>query len=229
MITLTDNKPRKVLHEGRNYQMGFAFLKKAPKVSNFETVQPISPCKDYLNDVVWSEHMDAPIGAYGLKYSKQGIFNKKKSYLVISIMPTFGMDSYPSMDKDVANLKGNIENLQTFINFFDDSLGCKATTIQEIEPNKYLVTMDYKWSKTTYAISLFTLLLRVGQFYKGTPNPMAFLSNFTAFPPDTYLLTDALPRIKTFIKNKSLPEQDLSALQEHITIHNCGILAWQQN
>ena len=52
MIQIINKQCRSKLCEGRSYQMGFAFLKKLDN-NTFETVQPISPCKDYLNDVIF--------------------------------------------------------------------------------------------------------------------------------------------------------------------------------
>ena len=81
MLKIIDKQNRGKLNEGRNYQMGFAFCK---KVSNkvLETIQPISPCKDYLNDVVYSERTGKNVSAYGLNTSKLGLFDKKKKSIL---------------------------------------------------------------------------------------------------------------------------------------------------
>src|SRR5687768_15710647 len=71
-LTLVDKQDRSVLCEGRNYGIGFAFCKRTGDV--LETVQPVSPCKDYLNDVVYSEHSGQPFSAWGLRTSKKNIF-----------------------------------------------------------------------------------------------------------------------------------------------------------
>jgi hypothetical protein len=222
-----DKQDRSILGEGRSYQMGFAFVKptveKRTKV--FTTVQPITACKDYLNDVVWAEHTNKQIKAYGLGYKKQGIFDKEKGYIVISILPYQGGGEYPNMQKDIKNLKENYKTLQKFINFFDENIGLNPTKIVEIKDNKYLVELDYKWCQTTYAISLMTLLLRVGQFYK-KGDPLKFLKTFGAFPPDTYMAIGVVPKLEKFINVKSLPDQNLEDFPGNTITHNAGIMSY---
>jgi len=43
---------RNNLAEGRNFGMGFGFLKKLSN-TKYKTIMPISPCKDYINDVLY--------------------------------------------------------------------------------------------------------------------------------------------------------------------------------
>lgn len=224
MNKIVDKTDRNVLGEGRNYQMGFAFAKKtAPKT--FELVQPISPCKDYLNDVVWSEATNKSIQAYGLNYSKKDIFNGKKSYMVIGIMPSWGGSPYPSMDKDIKNLEENIENLTAFLNFIEKKLKLKCLTkIEKVAKNRYLLEFDYYWCKTTYLISLYSLLLRTGQFWKGDPDPITYWKTFKDFPPDTYMVQTAATKLEKIIKNGA-PEHDMSSMAGGTTVHNHGILA----
>lgn len=223
---IIDKTDRKVLNEGRNYQMGFGFLKKkSPTV--YETVQPLSPCKDYLNDVVWSEATSKDISAHGLNYSKKDIFDGKAAYMAISILPYFGGQDYPNQAKDIKNLKENIDNLETFMNFFEKKLNLKVKTkIEETESNKYIVTFDHYWSSATYKISLYSLLLRVGQFYKGDKTPLKYLEKFSEFPVDTYMVLDALPKLKKLLSG-TVVKQDLESLSGGYSVHNMGIVTFK--
>ena len=115
--TIVDKEDRMILQEGRGMGMGFAFLKFEDGV--YKTVQPISPCKDYLNDVVYSEATGKVCTVYGLKYNKKDIFNQGKAFIAMSMCPYNGGSKYPTYDKDVVDLKGNIENIQSFINFYE--------------------------------------------------------------------------------------------------------------
>ena len=75
-MTITEKHDRNVLIEGRSSGMGFAMLKKDK--TNYETVNPLSPCKDYLNEVVFTENTGYPTKAHGLDYKeKLDIFKDK--------------------------------------------------------------------------------------------------------------------------------------------------------
>lgn len=222
-MKLIDKQNRYVLGEGRNYQMGFAFLKKVKQ--DFHTVQPISPCKDYLNDVVWAERTGNNISAYGLSYKKQDIFDGKIAYMVISIMPNFSGSRYSTQDKDEQRLDENYKLLEEFINYFEDKLKLKdKSTIEKVEFNKYLITFPDFWCRYTYLISLYSLLLRVGQFWKGKGNPLKYLETFADFQPDVYLIKDSLPKLKKLIKSGE-QKHDMESLGGGVTVHNHGIIS----
>ena len=226
MITLIDKQNRKTLGEGRSYQMGFAFVKKTPEKDEYTTVQAITACKDYLNDVVWSEHVDKPIVAYGLKYSKVGLFDSNTAYMVLSILPYHYGSDYPNQERDTKNLKENFKLLQEFLNYIEQLLLLDVRTeIEEIADNKYLVKFSYEWCKGTYLISLYTLLIRAGQFYK-EGDPLEFLEKFNAMPEDTYLVQGMYPKLKKLIET-GFVKQDLEALPGGTTVHNCGIIGYK--
>lgn len=224
-VTIVDKMNRSVLGEGRNYQMGFAFLKKTG-TGTYETVQPISPCKDYLNDVVWSEAVDKPIYAYGLNYKKVGIFEgATKAYLVMKIMPSFGGTSYIGMDKDVKNLKENYQNLQKYINFFEEKLKLKVKTkIYPTDNDMFLVTFDKYWTTGTYLISLYTLILRSGQYYK-TGDKLDYFKTGKGLQIDAYLCTGAAPKLEKLL-NGAKVTQNLENLSGGTTVHNLGIIGF---
>lgn len=222
-VKVSDNLDRKVLNEGRNHQMGFAFLKKVLK--NFETVQPISPCKDYLNDVVWCEHLKSEMTAYGFKYAYKGIFNRTKfAYIAIKILPYMSGDKYNDFDTHEKNLKDNINNLLRFINHFDGIFGLQKTEVLDADNGMFVLKFDKGWARYTYTISLFSLLVRLGQFYKDG-DPMLFIKNFKDFSQDVYLVQATYAKIDKLVKLKSFPEFDLNSLNAGTSVHNFGIKA----
>lgn len=223
MLKVIDNYKRKALNEGRNYQMGFAFCS-PPKKEVVETVQALTACKDYLNDIVFTESTKTKMSAYGLKTSFKGIFEgTDKAYLAISILPHQNGGDYGSMERDTERLRNNYKTLNEFMNYFCEKLNTAPCSIEATEnANVFLVTFDKSWAKYTYAISLFGLLLRVGQFYtKG--DPLTFVKEFSLFAPDVYLVKAVLPKIEKLISNGGLIEQDLSVLEPGEDVHNLGI------
>ncbi len=216
-----------MLSEGRSYQMGFGFAKKTDK-DTYETVMPVSACKDYLNDIVWSEATDKSILVYGLKYEKQDIYDKDYAYLIISILTYKGGNPYPDYEKDVERLEKNYRKLEAFINSFEETLTEGVfTKIDKIEENKYLVKVPLFFTRGTYLISLYSLLLRAGQYWDGEQNPEDFLTNFSASLVDTTLVKQATTKLKKLLNNGYI-KQDLEKLGGSYEVHNCGIISFKE-
>lgn len=225
-MVVVDKQNRGKLSEGRDYQMGFGFLRKTG-VRLFETIQPISPCKDYLNDVVFSEATGEPVTAYGLKTSKINLFeNEKYAYLGIKILPHLRGNDYAQIEEHIQNLNDNYKNLKKFLNFFDKSLKLRISQIYQANDGIFVIKFDKAWASYTYSISLYSLLCRLGQFYKGDVSPMDFLKSFKDFNPDVYLCINSLPKINKILELGSLPTQDMSTLKPGIGVHNFGIMAF---
>lgn len=230
-IKIVEKHNRAVLSEGRNQGMGFAFLE---KISNtiFHTVQPMSPCKDYLNEVVFTEATGIPSSAHGLYYrKKRNIIGNTTSYMVIDIQKNKnGYFSVSGLDYDgyVKLMLEKHKKIEVFINkfqrVFKDFIPCVITKVE----GGYLVEFDSRWASNSYCISLFSLLLRIGIHYeKGTI--LQFLIQFrdTRFI-DLQLLNSGIKNILQIQISKALPLGIPNKQIEHNNYcpHNDGILAW---
>lgn len=221
---LVDKQDRNKLGEGRDYGMGFAFCKKTGD-REFETVQPISPCKDYLNEPVYTEATGKASSAYGLSYSKQGIFEDQPfGYLAIKILPHHGGSTYNELEKHKENLKNNYLNIKILLRAFEEIFKIEERTriYKTSDAETYLLYVPLKWTKGTYLISLYTLLVRIGQFYDGIQDPKEFVKSFSAFNPDTYLAKQAYEKVTKYF-GKELPEQKMEGMG---CPHNIGIIGY---
>lgn len=227
MIKLINTKDRNTLCEGRSYQMGFGFAKKMPNDS-YKVITPVSACKDFLNDVVWSEATDKPVSIYGLSYHKQDIYDKEYAYIIMSILTNKNGNKYTTYDQDVKRLEENYKRLQSFMNYFEETLTEGVfTEIEKIKENEYLVKVPLIFIKGTYLISLYSLLLRAGQFWNGEQNPQDFMDNFNANLIDVSLVKAAAPKLKKLVENGYI-EQDLNKLTSSDQIHNSGIISFKE-
>jgi hypothetical protein len=233
-IEIIDKQDRNILFEGRSNHMGFAFAKKKSE-SEYELVQPISPCKDYLSDVVYSEHTGKECKACGLVANKKDIFDEiSYAYMVISIVGYKGKNKWNDefLPKEIEKLKNNYKNLEAYINLIEEKLKIKyKTEITEVKDNLYLIKVPKFWVKYTYLISLYSLLLRSCQFHKGKDekyqDPIEYLEHFDAFMPDVNLVKGALPKLKRILEGE-LPEQDLNdKMYNNGAIHSYGIVAFK--
>ena len=141
------------LCEGRNFNMGFAFCKQLED-GTFETVQPLSPCKDYLNDVIYSEHTGNTFYACGLDTKKHGIFeNAPHGFLAIKMLSPKG-SVYKDLDSSKERLRNNYKNIETLLNFVEEQFEPQDLTDRTaITPTQdkdlFLLAVPLWWCRST--------------------------------------------------------------------------------
>jgi hypothetical protein len=119
-------------------------------------------CKDYLQDIFFSEYTGKEISVYGLKW-KQGILNLDQ--------PTFKLALFGGEEL----LEKHAKDLETFLNFFDSSqkmLESKVFTTDD--PHNIVVEFDKKWTSSGPLLSAYTTLIRVAGAYSGG-DPVEYL------------------------------------------------------
>lgn len=218
-----DNQPRGPLVEGRNYGLAFGFCKHSDGV--LETIQPLSPCKDYLNDVVYSEATGKPFSAYGLHTKKTGCFDGGFGYLAMGILPYKHGGLHSKHAVWVESLKSNLTAIKSFLSHFELAIGTHVSTALEssftwVSEERLVAILPKFWVEATYRISLWTLLMRVALDYK-EGDPIGFLEKVSN--EDAYLVKSAIPKLKAMMYG-TVPAQDFSTLKD---VHNCGIVAFK--
>lgn len=205
MFKLLLKKGRKKYNEGRQHQMGFMFCKKIAE-NVFETVAPMSCCKDYLNDYVYAEASGKGMKVFGANAQPTGLF-KDEVYLAFKILPKFGhtINSdehkriYPTYLEDIKNLAKTYINIEKLLNCVEELLKLEdRTVIYKAARNNYVAYVPKFWVQYTYLISLYSLLIRMGQFYTGENTPEQFLETYSN-PLDKNLWIGAKPRFKEIL------------------------------
>lgn len=224
-MNLIDNQDRSKLSEGRNWGIGFAFCLR--DADTLRTIMPVSCCRDYLNDVVYSEATGKPFQAYGLETSKNGIFTDA-AYLVMGIMPfnrtTTLCSNHATLE---AALMAPETSIAAILRPIEAAFGFSPSRFEKASENRMVAIIDLKWVKGTYLISLWSLLVRVGLKFKTTSETtsldeaLAFLASVSN--EDAYMAKAAIPKIKRMATG-DIPVQDLNSLTN---VHNMGILTYE--
>lgn len=224
MITIIDKTDRRKLGEGRNYQMGFAFAKNTGE-DEYELVQPISPCKDYLNDVVLAQILNRKIEAYGLVAIPQDLF-KDKVYIVFAICD-YPSGGYSNLNEDIEVLSNIYSDIETMLIEVEKNLGFEEfTQIKQINKNLYLTFVPKRWIESSYLISLYSLLIRAFQYNVGKVPAMDFLRKFPA-NIETMLVINAIKALDDMIINGiKKPDFNNVLYQGDGLCHNQGILKY---
>ncbi len=211
--TFVDKQDRSVLREGRSQGIGFAFCQRTENV--FETIHPVSSCKDYLNDVVFTENTGEPFTAYGLTTIKKGIFTDK-AYLAMGVLKLkSGREflEYGTYQDDIKKLEKNFKQIEAFVNFFSEKFKATPSEIVRVADNRFVSIIDLFWIKASYRISLYALLARVAVDWDGKQDPMLFLLNNNG--EDSITLKGVVPKIQKMIDG-NIPETNIgNALSVH--------------
>ena len=210
---------RKNLGEGRDRQMGFGFCKKIDD-KTVETVSPISPCKDYLNDVVWSEHTGKSITVYGLSYKPHDI-KGDIWYFAVKLCPPFYEDKDYDLETQKKPLSENYKNIVKLLNHVEKLLKLETfSKIYKANDDIFILAIPADWCKYTYSISLYSLLVRMGQFYTGVESPDEFLEKYSN-NLDIMLWRNAKKKYKELLKT-GFKTQNLEELKGGGNVHNNG-------
>lgn len=219
--TLVDNTKRSVLIEGRDYGLGFGFCKRIK--DELHVINPISPCKDYMNDVVFSEKTGKPYSAWGLNTEKQDIFEHGVGYVLMAVCGSGARSpsKYHGMEQDLKDLEANFKSMEKIINWFEKGFSIKhRTEIVKLEDNRFVAIAPMFWCEATYLISLYTLILRCAM-PRGDVEPMSVLANDP--PADDYSSAKAaIPKVKQMLKG-TIPVQDFT---KPFGVHDMGIVSF---
>lgn len=218
-MELINTQPRSILSEGRSRGLGHAFcrLEKGKLI----TVMPISPCKDYLNDVVFSEGTGKPWSAWGLKTKKEGIFEDGWGYMVSSVCKEGARSEreYSDYADEVKALNTNLDGIRKVIAWMEEGLGLKdRSTFVSLGDNMVMTKIPKFWLDGTYRISLYTLIMRNAMEYE-SGDVLTYLENIRG--EDTGYMGTALPKLKMMMAG-NIPVQDMADCSPH----NLGIVSF---
>jgi hypothetical protein len=214
---------RHKLGEGRDYGVGFCLCTRDN--NKIVATQAISPCRDYLNDCIYSEHTGQPYNAYGQDSVKTGLFDDGKGYTVFGVCKKGPRNpqEYGNYKKDYNSLDKNHEALQSLVNQIEKNIKVKKLTeIIKLKDNRYLAIHDTFWGRYTYLISLYSFILRAGIHYeKG--DAIDYFDNGPYDYGDKYMWPNIKPKLISLM-NGNVPVQDLENLHN---VHGTGIYTFK--
>jgi hypothetical protein len=163
---------------------------------DYETHEPLTvqvKCKDFFQDVFWSEKVKEDVkGIYGFSW-KCGTYDFHNKPKLMFAIEKIGNSKIGTKHK----------NIQELLNVFDKSLNFEPSIAKPDESKNYCVILvDSKWIKRPYLSSLLFLLARIGEYYDGS-EILSFLkeiSNRNDILSDAIYLRKSLNKIKNILK-----------------------------
>lgn len=133
-----------------NHDFNFALLTKDNRVLH----SPVM-CKDYFEDIFYSEYNKKAGKIYGLDW-KPGMLDIKPARFKLLISHTNG------------SLSKRAKLLEEFINQFDKAQKISKTKVfQTTDENSIIIDFSKKWTNSGPLLSVLTTLIRIAGCYKG--------------------------------------------------------------
>jgi hypothetical protein len=211
MVKIKLQAGRSKLNEGRNFGLSFAFAKKIDNKA-YETVQPPSTCKDYLNDVVFVEQFSPTVAAvaYGLTYNKLGIFEQDGSAFLF-IQPVGFVSSGKrnedigfSLKEEIETINRNINKVITVLNDFEERMGFnfKSYSIPTNQDGGYILHLPSQWVENPYMISCYSLMIRIAMYADELGNPLSIILDTVS--QDSSMILALKQRLQWMLKYKKV-------------------------
>lgn len=205
---------RNSLSEGRSRGISIGFVRHV-KDDKFETVMPISPCKDYLNDLVFVETRKQDLSKiYGYKHELLNFFNDDMNFMAATVVSNSGA---VSLD--------NYKNIEIFLNKFEDyyNIEVKTGIFETKDDGMLLVQLSNEWCKQPYLISLYGLLFRIATSYDGSEDVLKYINETNRYDNNDYIKMKQIVNKLKKLKEIGFVEQKYINVTGHV-VHNCGIL-----
>jgi len=135
-------------HDGWAYQ----FLN-----DNYEGIHLGVCCKDFLQDIVYSELTNKSISVYGQTSVNTNTFEKQERLLLCMYPHSF-------ITKEKPNLELFSENLEIFLNEIEVLRGYDLSLVYVVD-DKIIIDFSKEWICNPPTFSVFTLFCRVGIYY----------------------------------------------------------------
>jgi len=179
-------------------------------------------CKDYFQDVYWSELLNkGEIKQYGFEWNGNNTNPISKQEFVNVLL----------ISDEYQNIKGKHFNIQSFLNDVELILNIPNSIVQPShnDENDLILTYSNEWSKRPYLISLLYLFIRVGLQYEnqGVLNFLydknlldKVLQNDTSVLLNIIRKDKNVSKIDILFEQKLLPEQNWEDYTNTSNIHN---------
>ena len=173
---------------------------------NYEGFHLSVCCKDFLQDIVWSELTQKSMQIHGQKSGYKGIIDKQTNLKLVMYPHKFAGVENPKID----NLEDLSSNLQGFLNEIELLMNVEELSVVQAINNNVLIEFSKKWIDKPYLFSMFLLLCRLGVYYNGKLEE--YLKNpFIGDTPyldncDMYSLKDHWKKLLDIIEGKAVIE-----------------------
>lgn len=181
-------------------------------------------CKDYLQDMFYSEYTGKSIDIWGISW-KQGMIDMSQDFFNLAMM---GGD---------AELESKASSVQKLLNALDKAQGIPLTKVlPTTNPKIVVIRFSKQWTKNGPTLSAFTTLIRLAWYYQGE-DPMEYLEKLSGYVSDApgdlpvFMMIDmkrlniTLPKFKALFEGVTVDYgwENFVGMNVH-AVHDTGIV-----
>ena len=197
---------------------------------DYRALHTPTPCKDYLQDIFFTEYTGEASEVYGLHW-EQGMFDTSQEFFNLAIMG----GNY--------ELESKIPQMEAILQSLDKAQGIPLTTVLPTNNPKIILIKFHKdWTRNGPTLSAYTSMVRIGAYYQGE-EPMEFLKKMLSYsgsnkPADlpVYMNVEIGRLSRTIDKFAALyagekaecPWEDFKGLGATTRIHDMGIVNFKK-
>lgn len=188
-------------------------------------------CKDYFQDMFWSEYNGKPCVVWGFKWEPGRLDKNAKTYQM-------------ALQERGSDMTTMSTQLLDFLAEFEKAQGFKYSVVHTTtQPDTIVLEFDARWTHSAPMISAFTSLIRLGFTYPGgnimdylaalqtKANPEDWRNKDSAVHrrclPDAQRLKTIGPRIKALLAG-AFPALPYTKIASAGSAHNTGIVGWDK-
>lgn len=179
-------------------EVQFAYITKEGK-----TITPFCRCKDYFNDMFFTEKTGKAVSIYGFNWKQgngKGVLDQDRLTIAVRLRNRNNtQEFYDIKDEEV-------KSVFLLLKQFNDSNKFNTLEVENSDDNKYvIISFDKKWIEIPYLCSAFHLFIRLGFTYKEGEDLISFYEkgskNFIS-PSDESYFRSAKNKIKDLLEGK---------------------------
>jgi hypothetical protein len=210
-----------VYNQLANYDFCFALLTK-----DYQILHSPFMCKDYLQDIFWSQHTGKDANIYGIKTTVNML--PKRIWYELALIWTNN------------NLREKIDSIKNFLHPFEDAQEIKRSKILETEDDDKIVVKFHKdWAANGPLLSTFSTIIRLSGGYQDE-NPLEYLKKLRKkrlegyqsikppyMIPDVQRLNIILPKLAAVLAGKEI-KHSWKELETANAAHYTGLYGWRE-
>lgn len=197
---------------------------------NYKALHTPTPCKDYLQDIFFTEYTGETSNVYGILW-KRGMLDMSQEFFNLAMM---GGDY---------ELESKVSQMEAILQSLDKAQGIPLSTVLPTTNPKIVVIKFHKdWTRNGPTLSAYTSMVRISAYYQGE-EPMEFLHKMEGYrgsnrPKDLPVYMDieikrlpvSLPKFAALYAGEKAecPWENFKGLGCTTSIHDMGIVNFQK-
>jgi len=166
-----------------------------------KTITPFCRCKDYFNDMFFSNKIGKELSIYGFHWKPnqdEGILDRNTMTVAVRLRDQHTKNIYDLKEEEIQSVRKLMQQVS-------NKAGLGRIIVRVCEENKNIIVyFNRKWADTPYLNSAFFFFIRLGFTYKNGEDILSWYNKGEKFisPNDQFYFKQGSSRIKDILEGK---------------------------